>query len=90
MGKDRFEIGDHGTLLNVADVAWREYRRTGSATVLPGVFLEKGRDIPRGEGEEPLDPDSCYLTTDDGAEPRWIRDFDDLFEEMRDIFGMDD
>lgn len=83
-------IEDYGTLYTVLFRAWEEFRNTGSATIQPGVFIEKGKDIPRGEGEEPLDGESCYLTTDSGTEPIWISGFGGLFDKMAEILGLED
>lgn len=70
--------------------AWEEYQEKGFTTVDSGVFLEMGKDIPDNTDEygnpvgEPLIEDACYLTTDDGSDPVYIMDFEDLCYEMRD------
>lgn len=83
-------IWNYGMLVDALDRAWRELHEKGSSTIQPGLFLEWGRDIPRGDGEEPLDPESCYLTTDSGTEPIWTGSFDDLFEALVDILCLED
>lgn len=70
--------------------AWEEYNNKGCAEVEgEGLFLESGKDLieeQRGWADEDpgknveFDPDACYLCTDNGEDPIWIKDFNDLLE----------
>ena len=67
--------------------AWEEAIATGCGSIGGGVFIETGKNLNSNASEEEVagyDDDDMYITTDNGIDPIYVSDVDDVCDELKD------